>query len=38
MIWKKNVYSRFKDNIWAAYLAEMGLLSYKNRDLKICNG
>ena len=28
------VYPRFKDNIWAAYLAEMGSLSSKNREVK----
>ena len=28
------VYARFKDNIWAADLAEMGSLSSKNKNLK----
>ena len=27
-------YARFKDNIWAAYLTEMGPLSYKNKNVK----
>ena len=30
----RNVYARFKDNIWAADLAEMGLLSYKNKNFR----
>ena len=30
----KNVYARFKDNIWAANLAEVGLLSSKNKNVK----
>ena len=28
------VYARFKDNIWAADLAEMGSLSSKNKNVK----
>ena len=28
------VYARFKDNIWAEDLAEIGLLSSKNRGVK----
>ena len=30
----KKVYARFKENIWAAYLAEMGSLSSKNKNVK----
>ena len=30
----KNIYARFKGNIWGAYLAEMGSLSSKNRGVK----
>ena len=29
-----NVYGRFKNNILAADLAEMGLLSFKNQGVK----
>ena len=32
---KRKVYARFKDNIWAIDLAEMGSLSSKNKNLKI---
>ena len=28
------VCARFKDNIWAADLDEMGSLSYKNKNIK----
>ena len=42
---RRIVYSRFKDNIWAADLAEMGSLFFKNRNVfcdrcfhKICLG
>ena len=31
---RKKVYVRFKDNIWAADLAEMGSLSSKNKNVK----
>ena len=31
---KRKVYARFKDNIWAADLAEMGSLSSKNKNVK----
>ena len=31
---RRKVYVRFKDNIWAADLAEMGSLSCKNRSVK----
>ena len=31
---RRKVYARFKDNIWAADLVEMGSLSSKNRDVK----
>ena len=31
---RRKVYARFKENIWVADLAEMGLLSYKNQDVK----
>ena len=31
---KRKVYARFKDNIWAADLAEMGPLSSKNKDVQ----
>ena len=31
---RRRVYIRFKDNIWAADLAEMGSLSSKNRGVK----
>ena len=31
---RKMVYARFKDNIWAADLAEMGSLSSKNKNVK----
>ena len=31
---RKRVYSKVKDNIWAADLAEMGWLSSKNRGVK----
>ena len=31
---KRKVYARFKDNSWAADLAEMGSLSSKNKNLK----
>ena len=31
---RKSVYAIFKDNIWAADLAEMGLLSSKNKNVK----
>ena len=31
---RNKVYSRFKDNIWAADLADMGLLSSKNWGVK----
>ena len=36
---RRKVYSRFKDNNWAADLPETGLLSSKNRDVKssLCN-
>ena len=30
---RRKVYARFKDNIWAAHLAEMGTLSYFNRNV-----
>ena len=31
---KRNVYAGFKDNIWAADLAEMGSLSSNNKNVK----
>ena len=31
---RRKVYARFKDNIWVADLAEMGLLSSKNENVK----
>ena len=31
---RRKVYARFKDNIWAADLAEMGSLSSKNKSVK----
>ena len=31
----RKVFDRFKDNIWAADLAEMGLLSSKNWGVKM---
>ena len=31
---RRKVYARFKENIWAADLAEMGILSSKNRGTK----
>ena len=31
---KRRVYARFKDNIWAADLTEIGSLSYKNWNVK----
>ena len=31
---KRKVYGRFKDNIWAADLAELGSLSSKNKNVK----
>ena len=31
---RRKVYARFKDNIWAADLAEMGSLSSKNENIK----
>ena len=31
---RKNVCARFKDNIWVADLAEMGLMSSKNKNVK----
>ena len=31
---RRKVFARFKDNIWAADLAEMGSLSSKNRNVK----
>ena len=31
---RRKVYARFKDNIWAADLAEMGSLSSKNKNIK----
>ena len=31
---RRKVYARFKENIWVADLAEMGLLSSKNQDVK----
>ena len=31
---RRKVYARFKDNIWAADLAEMGSLSSKNKNSK----
>ena len=31
---RRKVYARFKDNIWAANLVEMGSLSSKNRGVK----
>ena len=30
----RKVSARFNDNIWAAVLAEMGLLSSKNKNVK----
>ena len=30
---RRKVYGRFKDNIWAADLAEMGSLSSKNKNV-----
>ena len=31
---RRKVYARFKDNIWAAHLAEMGSFSSKNKNVK----
>ena len=31
---RRKVYARFKDNIWAANLAEMGSFSSKNQNVK----
>ena len=31
---RRKIYARFKDNIWAADLAELKQLSYKNRYVK----
>ena len=31
---RRKVYARFKDNIWAADLSEMGSLSSKNKNVK----
>ena len=31
---RRKVYARFKDNIWAAYLAKMESLSSKNKSVK----
>ena len=31
---RRKVYAKFKDNIWAADLAEMGSLSSKNKNVK----
>ena len=31
---RRKVYARFKDNSWAADLAEMGSMSSKNQDVK----
>ena len=31
---KRKVYARFKDNVWAADLAEMESLSSKNKNVK----
>ena len=31
---RRKFYARFKDNIWAADLAERGSLSYKNQNVK----
>ena len=31
---KRKVYGRFKDNIWAVDLAELGSLSSKNKNVK----
>ena len=31
---RRKVYPKFKDNIWAADLAEMGSLSSKNKNVK----
>ena len=31
---RRKVYARFKDNIWAAHLAEMGSFSSKNKNGK----
>ena len=31
---RRKVYTRFKDNIWAADLAEMDSLSSKNKNVK----
>ena len=31
---RRNVYARFKDNIWEADLSEMESLSYKNKNVK----
>ena len=31
---RRKVYARFKDNVWAADLAEMGSLSSKNKNVK----
>ena len=31
---RRKVYARFKDNIWAADLAEMGSFSSKNKNVK----
>ena len=28
------IYAKFKDNVWAADLAEMGSLSFKNKNVK----
>ena len=33
-IQEKKLYARFKDNIWAAGLAEMGSMSSKNKNVK----
>ena len=31
---RRKVYARFKDNIWASDLAEIGSLSSKNKNVK----
>ena len=31
---RRKIYARFKDNIWAADLAEMGSLSSENKNIK----
>ena len=31
---RRKVYAKFKDNIWAADLAEMGSLSSRNKNVK----